>query len=173
MKKIAILATDGFEQSELDEPIKALKDAGHTTEIVSIKSGKIKGWSGGKWAKQIAVNKLASEVKAAQYDALVLPGGVMNPDKIRMNKGALKLIKDMNKAGKPIAAICHGPWPLIDAGITEGRNLTSYPSLKADLINSGANWANKTVVVDGNLITSRNPDDLPAFNKAILKMLVK
>ena len=171
MKKIAILATDGFEQSELFEPMQAFKDAGHQTEIISIKSGKIKGWKDGKWGKTIAVNKLASEAKASIYDAIVVPGGVMNPDKLRMNKPALKLLKDMNKAGKPVATICHAPWSLIDAGLVSGRTITSYPSIKTDLINAGANWVNKTVAIDDNLITSRNPDDIPAFNKAILKML--
>ena len=171
MKKIAILATDGFEQSELLEPMQALKDAGHDTTIVSIKSGKIKGWKDGNWGKDVNVNLIAGEAKAKDFDALVIPGGVINPDKLRMDKGALKLIKDFNKAQKPIAAICHGPWPLIDAGVVEGKKMTSYKSLSTDLKNAGASWSDKQVVVDGNLITSRKPDDIPAFNKAILKAL--
>lgn len=171
MKKVAILATDGFEQSELLEPQKALKDVGHQTDIISIKEGKIKGWTDGKWGKQLNVTALASEVKAADYDALVIPGGVMNPDKLRMDKGVVKLVKDFNKKNLPIAAICHAGWVLIDSGVAKGKKLTSYKSIKPDMVNAGADWVDKKVVVDGNLITSRNPDDLPAFNEAILKAL--
>ena len=172
MKNIAILATDGFEQSELFEPMQALKDAGHTVEIISLKEGKIKGWFGGKWGKSLKVDKLSTAAKASDYDALVVPGGVMNPDKLRVDKGAQKLIKEMDKAGKPIAAICHAGWVLIDSGIAKGKKLTSYHTIKNDLVNAGADWQNKQVVVDGNLITSRKPDDIPAFNKAIIKSLM-
>ena len=168
MKKVAILATDGFEQSELLEPQKAIKDAGYQTDIISIKEGKIKGWTDGKWGKQLSVTATAGDVKAKDYAALVIPGGVMNPDKLRMDKSAVKLVKDFNKNNLPIAAICHAGWVLIDSGIAKGKKLTSYKSIKPDMVNAGADWVNKKVVVDGNLITSRNPDDLPAFNKAIL-----
>ncbi len=170
-KKIAIISTDGFEQSELLEPMKALKDAGHTTHIISIKEGKIKGWKDGKWGKALAVDHLASEVKAKDYDAVVIPGGVMNPDKLRTDKGVIALLKGFAKADKPIAAICHAPWVLIDAGIAKDKKLTSYKTIKADLVNAGAKWADKKVIVDGNLITSRQPEDIPAFNEAILKKL--
>lgn len=170
-KKIAILSTDGFEQSELFEPMKALQNAGYTTHIISIKEGKIKGWKDGKWGKAIAVNHLASEVKAKDYDAVVVPGGVMNPDKLRTEKSVIKLLKDFAKANKPIAAICHAPWVLIDAGIAKDKKLTSYKTIKTDLVNAGAKWSDKKVIVDGNLITSRQPEDIPAFNEAILNKL--
>ncbi len=171
MKKVAILATDGFEQSELLEPRKALQDAGYETDIISIKGGKIKGWTEGNWGEQLDVAATAGEVKAKDYAALVIPGGVMNPDKLRMDKDAVKLVKDFNKNNLPIAAICHAGWVLIDAGIANGKKLTSYKSIKPDMVHAGANWVDKKVVIDGNLITSRNPDDIPAFNDAILKAL--
>ena len=170
-KKVAMLATDGFEQSELFEPLKALKDAGYKVDIVSLKEGKIKGWSSGKWGKSIAVNKLVSNAKEKDYDALVIPGGVNNPDKLRAEKFVQKFIKSFDKSKKPIAAICHAPWTLIDAGIAKGKKLTSYKSIKIDLINAGASWKDSAVVVDGNLITSRKPEDIPQFNQAILKKL--
>ncbi len=171
MKKVAILATDGFEQSELLEPRKALQDAGYETDIISIKEGKIKGWTEDNWGEQLDVAATAGEVKAKDYAALVIPGGVMNPDKLRMDKDAVKLVKDFNKNNLPIAAICHAGWVLIDAGIANGKKLTSYKSIKPDMVHAGANWVDKKVVIDGNLITSRNPDDIPAFNDAILKAL--
>lgn len=169
--KVAILATDGFEQSELLEPKKALEEAGYQTDIISIKEGKIKGWSDGKWGKRLDVTATAGQAKAKDYAALVIPGGVMNPDKLRMDKNVLKLVKDFNKNNLPIAAICHAGWVLIDSGIAKGKKLTSYKSIKPDMVNAGANWVDKKVVIDGNLITSRNPDDLPAFNQAILNAL--
>lgn len=171
MKNIAVIATDGFEQSELVQPVKALKDAGHKVSIIGLKPGHIKGWDNNKWGKQIKVDATVADAKASAFDALVLPGGVMSPDKVRIDKHALAFIRSMNKSGKTIAAICHGPWALINAGVAEGRKLTSYKSIKTDLVNAGATWTDKQVVIDGNLITSRNPDDIPAFNKAILKSL--
>ncbi len=170
-KKIAMLATDGFEQSELFEPLKALKDAGHKVEVVSVKKDKIKGWKDGKWGKAIAVDHLAQDVKAKDYDAIVIPGGVMNPDKLRTEKSVINFLKGFAKANKPIAAICHAPWVLIDAGIAKDKKLTSYKTIKADLVNAGAKWSDKKVIVDGNLITSRQPEDIPAFNEAILKKI--
>lgn len=173
MKKVAILATDGFEQSELLEPQKALKEAGYQTDVISLKKGKIRGWTDGKWGKQLNVIATAGQVKAKDYAALVIPGGVMNPDKLRMDKNVIKLVKDFDKNKLPIAAICHAGWVLIDSGIAKGKKLTSYQSIKPDMVNAGANWVDKKVVVDGNLITSRKPDDIPAFNKEILKKLAK
>ena len=170
-KRVAILATDGFEQSELLEPLRALKDAGVQTTIVSLKTGKIKGWDAKNWGKEIEVELLVSEADAKDFDALVLPGGVMNPDALRVDKDAIRFIREFNEEGKTIAAICHGPWTLIEAGAVDGRKMTSWPSLQTDLRNAGASWSDEKVVVDGHLITSRKPDDLPAFNEKIIAAL--
>lgn len=167
-KKVAVLATDGFEQSELEQPVQALRDAGAQVNIVSLKSGTIKGWDEKNWGKEITVDKTVDEVGAQDYDALVLPGGVMSPDKLRMNEQAVAFVGGFFENNKPVAAICHGPWTLIETGELKGRTVTSYPSLKTDLVNAGANWVDKEVVVDNGLVTSRNPGDLPAF---ISKML--
>lgn len=168
-KKVAILATNGFEYSELMEPRKALENAGAQVDIVSLKTGEIKGWQEGNWAKDtVKVTKTVQDAKANDYNALVLPGGVMNPDKLRTEKSVQQFVRDFFKMGKPVAAICHAPWTLIDAGAVEGRKLTSYHTLRKDLENAGANWVDEEVVVDKGLVTSRNPNDLPAFcNKMV------
>jgi protease I len=168
-KKIAILATDGFEQVELTEPKKALEQAGATTQVISPKSGEIKGWKFTDWGDKVKVDKTLDQARASDYDALVLPGGVINPDHLRMEPKALNFVKEFAQTGKPIAAICHGPWTLIEAGVVKGRTMTSWPSLKTDLKNAGANWVDDQVVMDGNLITSRKPDDIPAFSKKIIE----
>lgn len=168
-KTVAILATDGFEQSELFEPKKALEAAGATVKIVSLKSGEIKGWNEKDWGEKIAVDLIVKEANAEDFDALQLPGGVMNPDTLRVDEDALAFVKAFFEAGKPVAAICHAPWTLINAEVVEGRELTSYPTLRKDLENAGAKWVDKEVVVDNGLVTSRNPNDLPAFNKKLIE----
>ena len=170
-KKIAILATDGFEQAELAEPRKALEDAGATTEIISPKGGEIKGWKLKDWGDKVKVNRTLDEARPSDYDALVLPGGVINPDHLRMEPKAVSFVKEFAQSGKPVAAICHGPWTLIEAGVVKGRKMTSWPSLRTDLKNAGANWVDEQVVVDGNFITSRKPDDIPGFSQKIIEMV--
>ncbi len=172
-KKVAILATDGFELSEFLKPLEALKDAGATVEVVSLKGGKIKAWDNGNWGESYYVDKTIKEVSAENYDALVLPGGVMNPDKLRMDKQAVNFVKSFLWDEKPIAAICHGPWTLVETGELRGRKLTSYPSLKTDIINAGAEWVDEEVVVDIGLVTSRRPDDLPAFCEKMIEEIAE
>jgi protease I len=169
--KIAVLATDGFEQSELTEPVKALRAAGANVQVVSLKAGEIQGMKHHDKGDKTRVDLELSKTKASDFDALVLPGGVANPDTLRANKEAVAFVKSFVTAGKPIAAICHGPWTLIEADAVRGKKVTSWPSLHTDLKNAGANWVDQEVVVDGMLVTSRKPDDLPAFNKAFLKLL--
>lgn len=168
-KRVAILVENGFEQVELTEPKKALDQAGAKTEIISPAGKQVKGWAEKDWGDQFNVDVPLDAAKAEDYDALVLPGGVMNPDKLRGNKKAQKFVKAFFDAGKPVAAICHGPWTLIDAGVVEGRKLTSYPSLQTDLMNAGATWIDQEVVVDNGLVTSRNPNDIPAFNRKLIE----
>ncbi len=172
-KTVAILATDGFEQSELFEPKRALEDAGATVKIVSLKTGEIKGWNETDWGKTIEVDLSVGEANAEDFDALQLPGGVMNPDKLRTDETVLKFVKAFFDAGKPVAAICHAPWTLINAGVVEGRELTSFPTLRKDLENAGAKWTDKEVVVDNGLVTSRNPHDLPTFNKKLIEEIAE
>lgn len=162
-KKIAVVATDGVEESEFTVPIDALKKADAQVEVISLKPGKIKAWNHTDWGGEYAVDKTISEAKAADYDALVLPGGVMNPDKLRTDADTVAFVASFLEEGKPIAAICHGPWTLIETGHLKGRHMTSYPSIKSDLINAGVDWSDEEVVVDNGLVTSRKPDDLPAF----------
>jgi deglycase len=162
-KKIAVLATDGFEQVELTEPVKALKDAGATVQVVAPKSGTIQGYKHHNRADKIPVDATLDSVDAGRYDGLVLPGGVINPDALRLEPKAIAFIRAFVQTKKPIAAICHGPWTLIDAGVVKGRTLTSWPSLRTDLRNAGATWVDEEVHVDEGLVTSRKPDDLPAF----------
>lgn len=162
-KTVAVLATDGFEQSELTEPVKALKEAGAIVEIVAPKKGDIQGMKHSEKGEKVRVDKLVSDADAADYDALMLPGGVANPDALRLERAAIAFIRRFVEDDKPIAAICHGPWTLIDAGGVEGRRMTSWPSLHMDLKNAGADWVDAEVVVDKGLVTSRKPDDLPAF----------
>ena len=168
-KRIAILATNGFEEVELSSPKEYLEKQGWKAEIVSPESGSIKSWASTDWGKDYKVDQELKNVKATDYDALVLPGGVINPDKLRTNENALAFIKDFFKAGKPVAAICHGPQILISAELVKGRKMTSYPSIKVDLVNAGADWHDQEVVVDKGLVTSRNPNDLPAFNKKLVE----
>ncbi|HEX3661507.1 MAG TPA: type 1 glutamine amidotransferase domain-containing protein [Acidobacteriaceae bacterium] len=168
-KRIAILATDGFEQVELTEPKKALDEAGATTEIVSPKGGAIKGWKFKEWGDSVKVDKTLDEARAQDYDALVLPGGVINPDHLRMEPRAVQFVKDFVATGRMVAAICHGPWMLVEAGVVKGKTVTSWPSIRTDLKNAGANVVDQEVATDGQFITSRKPDDLPAFSRTIIE----
>jgi len=168
-KKVAILATDGFEQSELFSPLERLRKEGATVHIISDKLEPIKGWNEGNWGKEIEVDKTLSQANVDDYNALVLPGGVINPDTLRINSEALTLVRDFFKQGKPVAAICHAPQLLIEADVVSGRKMTGYKSIKTDLINAGAKWEDKAVVVDAGLVTSRNPSDLDAFNDKIVE----
>lgn len=164
-KRIAILATNGFEQSELESPKEYLEQQGWTAEIISPESGSIKSWTDGNWGSDFAVDRTLDDANASDYDALVLPGGVINPDQLRTDERALAFVRAFFDAGKPVAAICHGPQTLISADVVKGRTMTSYPSVKTDLVNAGAQWVDKEVVTDKGLVTSRTPEDLPAFNK--------
>ncbi len=168
-RRVAILATDGFEQSELLEPKKALEAAGAEVDVVSPNEGSIQGWSHKDWGKSVEVDVLLSEADADDYAALMLPGGVINPDKLRIDKDAVQFVHKFVEARKPIAAICHGPQVLIETGAVKGRRMTSWPSLKTDLINAGAHWLDEEVVTDQGLVTSRKPDDIPAFNKKMIE----
>lgn len=168
-KKIAILATDGFEKSELFEPLNALKNEGAEVHIISVKEGEIKSWDGGNWGETISVDKLVDDANVYDYNSLLLPGGVANPDLLRTHDKALDFIRAFFKASKPVAAICHAPWLLISAKVIENRKVTSYHSIKDDVINAGANWVDEEVVVDEGLVTSRNPKDLPAFIDKVIE----
>jgi len=169
MKRIAILATNGFEESELKSPKEAMEKEGFKVDIVSLESGKIKGWADGNWSNTYKVDRTIDEVKADEYNALMLPGGVINPDLLRINEHALVFVRDFFKQEKPVAAICHAPWTLISADVVKGSKMTSYKSIKDDLINAGANWVDEEVVVDQGFVTSRNPNDLPAFNAKLIE----
>ncbi len=168
-KKVAILTEEGFEQIELTSPQEALTAAGATVHVISPKSGQIKAWNHTDWGIEIKVDKLLTEANPDDYDALVLPGGVLNPDKLRQNKDAVAFVSAFLDEGKPVAAICHGPQTLIETGMLSGRKMTSYPSLQTDLKNAGVEWVDEEVVVDNGLVTSRKPDDLDAFNKKIIE----
>ena len=168
MATVAILATHGFEESELLEPKRALESAGHGTTVISPESGSIRAWRHGDWGDSVDVDEGVDEAQVEEYDALLLPGGVINPDSLRLSGAAISFIAAFAATGRPVAAICHGPWTLIDADLVRGRRIASWPSLRRDLENAGAEWVDEAVVKDGNLITSRKPDDLPDFNQAIL-----
>ena len=171
-KRVMILATNGFEQSELMKPKANLEDAGFETTVVSLEKGEIKGWKDKDWGDSVTVDKTVDEVSdCSDYDALLLPGGQMNPDILRMNERAIAIVREFDMAGKPIAAICHAPWLLAEADIVKGKTVTAWPSIRTDLKNAGANVVDLEAAVDGNLITSRNPDDIPAFSKALIEML--
>ena len=168
-KRIAILATDGFEYVELTKPKKALEDAGAKTDVISPKEGKIKGWDKTDWGDSVKVDVALQSANPNNYDALLLPGGVMNPDHLRQEPAAVQFVKAFFEAHKPVAAICHGAWMLVEADVVRGRKLTSWPSLKTDIRNAGGEWTDQQVVTDQGLITSRKPDDIPAFNKKIIE----
>jgi len=169
MKRVAILTENGFEESELTSPKKALENAGIKVDIVSPQKEKVKAWNHDHWGIELPVDINLSEAHPDDYDALLIPGGVMNPDKMRTNKEGVNFAKKFMKSGKPVAAICHGPQLLIETGMISGRRMTSYPSVKTDLINAGVKWENKEVVVDHGLVTSRSPEDLEAFNIKLLE----
>ncbi|HEY7120848.1 MAG TPA: type 1 glutamine amidotransferase domain-containing protein [Tepidisphaeraceae bacterium] len=168
-KKVAILVENGFEQSEMSQPRKALEEAGAAADLISPQQGKVKGWQHADWGDAFDVDVSLDRANPDDYDALLLPGGVMNPDKLRMNSRAVQFVRHFVDEGKPIAAICHGPWTLINAGGVRGRRMTSWPSLEADLRNAGAQWVDEQVVTDNGLVTSRKPDDIPAFNRKMIE----
>ena len=168
-KRVAILATNGFEQSELEKPRKALEDAGAETIVISPGENEITGWDGEDWGDSVDVDEMLDEANAEDFDALLLPGGVQNPDKLRTIPEAVQFVRAFFEAGKPVAAICHGPQLLIEADVVKGRKLTSFPSIKTDLINAGANWVDEVVVVDQGLVTSRKPADIPQFNSKMIE----
>lgn len=172
-KKVAILATDGFEYSELLDPKKTLEKAGAKVEVVSLKAGKIKSWKDKNWGDSIEVDRVVTEALSEHYDALLLPGGVINPDKLRIDENAVNFVSQFVESGKPIAAICHGPWTLVETNILEGRTVTSWPSLKTDLINAGAKWVDEEVVTDQGLVTSRKPADIPAFCEKFIEEIAE
>lgn len=168
-RKVAILVTNGFEQSEFTEPKKALEAAGAKVHVISPEGGKVKAWDGTDWGDEFEVDQTLDVANPDDYSSLLLPGGVINPDKLRVNKKAVAFVNSFLEAGKPIAAICHGPWTLIETGAIKGRKMTSFNSIKTDLINAGVNWVDEEVVVDQGLVTSRNPGDLPAFNRKMIE----
>jgi len=174
-KRVAILVADGFEQVELTGPRETLEAAGAITEIVSPANKIVRGWEGEKkeWGSKFKVDIPLAEANARHYDALLLPGGVMNPDKLRLEPQAIEFIRQFVNSGKPIGAICHGPWTLIDAGAVRGRKMTSYPSIKTDLINAGANWVDQEVVTDNGIVTSRKPSDIPSFNRKLIEEILE
>ena len=169
-KKVAILAADMFERVELEEPRKALEDAGAECEIVSIHDGEIQGFDHFDPANTMKVDRTVEEASADDYDALLVPGGVGNPDQLRGDENAVSFVRAFHKAGKPMAVICHGPWVLVESGAVRGKRLTSWPTLETDIRNAGGDWVDEEVVVDGNLVTSRKPDDIPAFNREMLRI---
>lgn len=171
--KVAILAENGFEQSELLEPKRALEQAGAKTFVVSPQKDKIKGWQMTDWGQDVKVDVPLGQANPDEYDALLLPGGVMNPDKLRMQPHAVEFVRHFFNQNKPVAAICHGPWLLVEAKVVKGRTVTSWPSVRTDILNAGGNWVDQEAVVDGNLVTSRQPDDIPAFNERMLTLFAQ
>jgi protease I len=169
-KKVAILAADMFERVELEEPRKALEDAGAEVEIVSIHDGEIQGFDHFDPASSLKVDRTVEEVSPDDYDALLIPGGVGNPDQLRGDENAVAFVRGLHDAGKPMAVICHGPWMLVEARIVRGRRVTSWPTLETDIRNAGGDWVDQEVVVDGNIVTSRKPDDIPAFNREMTRL---
>jgi protease I len=172
-KRVAILAADMFECVELEKPRKALEDAGAETEVVSIHGGDIQGFDHFDPANKVKVDKTVEEVSVDDYDALLVPGGVGNPDQLRGDENAVSLVRDFAGAGKPMAVICHGPWVLVESGVVRGRKVTSWPTLQTDIVNAGGKWVDQEVVVDAGIVTSRKPDDIPAFNKAMIEEFSK
>jgi deglycase len=169
-KKVAILAADMFERVELEEPRKALEDAGAEVEIVSIEDGEIQGFDHFDPASKVKVDRTVEEASPDDYDALMIPGGVGNPDLLRGDENAVSFVRGFHEAGKPLAVICHGPWMLVESGIVRGKRVTSWPTLETDIRNAGGEWVDEEVVVDGNVVTSRKPDDIPAFNEKMLEL---
>jgi protease I len=167
--KVAILAAEGFEQAELIEPKKALDAAGAVTQVVSPAKGEVQGWKHFEKADKVKVDVPLAQANAEEFDALLLPGGVANPDQLRMQPKAVEFVRSFFQSGKPVAVICHGPWTLIEAGVVKGRTMTSWPSLRTDLTNAGANWVDEEVVVDNGLVSSRKPQDIPAFNRKMIE----
>lgn len=171
-KTVAILVTDGFEEEELTRPRDALHEAGAETQIVAPSSDTVRAWDHTEWGGEYAVDRSLDDADPDEYDALLLPGGVWSPDKLRMDQRAQAFVRAFFDEGKPVAAICHGPWTMIDAGVADGRRMTSYPSLRSDLVNAGADWVDEEVVEDRGLVTSRRPDDIPAFNERMVQAFV-
>src|SRR5882672_1625907 len=171
--KVAILIEDGFEQVEMVEPRKALDQAGAKTSIVSPRKDRVRAWNHADWGTSYPVDVALDQARQQDFDALLLPGGVINPDRLRMQPQAVAFAKAFFDAGKPVAAICHGPWMVIETGAARGRRIASWPSLKTDLRNAGAEWTDEEVVVDGNLVSSRNPDDIPAFNREMIRLFAR
>ena len=171
MTRVLIIATDGYEQSELTEPRRRLEDAGISTEIASLEEGEIRGWKDKDWGDSVSVDLMVKDVDASRYDGLLLPGGQMNPDILRMDKTTIGLVRDFVQSGKPVAAICHAPWLLVEADVVKGKTVTAWPSVRTDLANAGGTVVDQEVATDGNLITSRNPDDIPAFSDAMIAAL--
>jgi protease I len=169
-KKVAILAADMFERIELEEPRKALEDAGAEVEVVSLAEGEIQGFDHFEPANTVRVDRTVEEASPADYDAILVPGGVGNPDQLRGDENAVAFVRGFDDAGKPLAVICHGPWVLVESGVVRGRRVTSWPTLETDIRNAGGDWVDDEVVVDGNLVTSRKPDDIPAFNREMLRI---
>jgi protease I len=168
-KRVAALVANGFEQVELTEPKKALEGAGAMVQVVSPETDRVRGWNHTEWGSDVQVDRPLDQARADDYDALLLPGGVMNPDRLRMNPKAVQFVKQFFEGGKPIAVICHGPWTLVDAGVVRGVKMTSYPSVRTDLVNAGADWVDQDVVVDRGVVSSRKPDDIPAFNRKMIE----
>ena len=168
-KRVAALVANGFEQVELTEPKKALEGAGATVQVVSPETDRVRGWNHTEWGSDVQVDRPLDQARADDYDALLLPGGVMNPDRLRMNPKAVQFVKQFFEGGKPIAVICHGPWTLVDAGVVRGVKMTSYPSVRTDLVNAGADWVDQDVIVDRGVVSSRKPDDIPAFNRKMIE----
>jgi protease I len=168
-KRVAALVAKGFEQVELLAPRKALEAAGATVDVVSPESSTVRGWNHTEWGDEVTVDRRLEQARADDYDALLLPGGVMNPDHLRMNPKAVQLVKQFFDDGKPIAVICHGPWTLVEADVVRDVTITSWPSLETDLRNAGAKWVDQEVVVDRGIVSSRNPDDIPAFNRKMIE----
>jgi protease I len=172
-KRVAILVTDGFEQSEMSEPRKALDAAGARTVLVSLQKGEVQGWKDKNWGDKFPVDLVLDEAKPDEFDALLLPGGVINPDKLRMDPKAVQFVKAFVTAGKPVAAICHGPWTLVEADVVRGKKITSWPSIKTDIKNAGGLWEDAEVIADQGIISSRKPEDIPAFNRKMIEEFAK
>ncbi|RYZ20429.1 MAG: type 1 glutamine amidotransferase [Chitinophagaceae bacterium] len=172
-KKVAVLTENGFEEVELTKPVEALREAGAEVHIISPQKGQVKAWNHDHWSIEVPVDKVLDEANPEDYDALLLPGGVLNPDQLRTNQKAVDFARHFLEYGKPLAAICHGPQLLIETGMISTRTLTSYPSVRTDLVNAGALWQDKEVIVDNGLVTSRSPEDIPAFNKKMLEEIAE